>query len=60
MSSPGSLPWTLAWEWVSSSRKRRGGGESRQEPSVGGGQGPGVQILFRETRRGVDVHGLKL
>lgn len=25
MSSPGSLPWTLAWERVSSRRKRRGG-----------------------------------
>ena len=33
----------------------------RQEPSVGGGgQGAGVQMWFRETGRGVEVHRLKL
>ncbi len=61
MSSPGSLTRTLEWEWVSSRRKCKGGGRSRQEPSVGGGgQGAGVQMWFRETGRGVEVHRLKL
>ena len=41
--------------------KGKGRGRSRQEPSVGGGgQGAGVQMWFRETGRGVEVHRLKL